>query len=81
MPALAVMPMSDITRLMARIEALEMRAAHQDKVIEDLNTVATEQWTQIDLLKRQIELLRDRVQELENSRNAAGLPEPPPPHY
>ena len=81
MAGLAAMPMSDVARLIARIEALEMRAAHQDQVIEDLNAVATEQWTQIDTLKRQIEQLRDRIQELENSRNPAGLPEPPPPHY
>lgn len=75
------MPMNDIARLIARIEALEMRAAHQDQVIEDLNAITTEQWTQIDVLKRQIEQLRDRIQELESNRDSARLPDPPPPHY
>jgi SlyX protein len=72
--------MNDSAALVARIEFLEIRLAHQDQVIEDLNKVATAQWTQIDVLKRQIEQLRDRVQELESNR-VPGLPEPPPPHY
>jgi len=73
--------MSDTALLAARIETLEIRVAHQDQVIEDLNKVATAQWAQIDTLKRQIDQLRDRVQELEGSRASGNLPEPPPPHY
>jgi SlyX protein len=71
--------MSEVAALLARIEALETRLAHQDRVVEDLNKVSTDQWTQIDTLKRQIERLQDRVQELESNR--PNLPEPPPPHY
>jgi SlyX protein len=73
--------MNDIAALVARIDSLEIRLAHQDQVIEDLNKVTTAQWAQIDMLKRQIEQLRDRVQELESNRAPSGLPEPPPPHY
>lgn len=72
--------MSEVAALIARIEALEIRLAHQDRVIDDLNKISTEQWTQIDTLKRQIERLRDQLQELESNR-PSGLPEPPPPHY
>lgn len=79
--ALAETSMSDIAALTARIDALEMRAAHQDQVIEDLNTTATGQWAQIDALKREIEQLRDRLQDLESNRIPASLNEPPPPHY
>jgi SlyX protein len=73
--------MSEVAALMARIEALEIRLAHQDHVIEDLNKVTTAQWAEIDGLKRQGERLCDRVQELESNRGPSGLPEPPPPHY
>lgn len=71
--------MSDVAELLARIEALEIRLAHQDRIIEDLNKIGTEQWTQIDALRRQIDQLRDRIQEVESNR--PNLPEPPPPHY
>ncbi len=72
--------MSEIAALVARIEALEMRLAHQDHVIEDLNTITTAQWKDIDVLKRIVDQLRDRVQEVESNR-PSGQPEPPPPHY
>jgi SlyX protein len=72
--------MSDAASLIARIEALEIRLAHQERVIDDLNKISTDQWTQIDTLRRQIERLRDQMQELESNR-PPGLPEPPPPHY
>jgi SlyX protein len=72
--------MSDTETLAARVETLEIRAAHQDRAIEDLNKVVTEQWAQIETLKRRLNQLLDRVQEIE-SNPAAQLPEPPPPHY
>lgn len=72
--------MSDNAALLARIEALEIRLAHQDQVIEDLNTITTAQWKEIDTLKRLADQLRDRVQEVESNR-PTGQPEPPPPHY
>jgi len=39
----------------SRIVALEVRVAHQDRVIEDLNALVTEQWKQIDALAKQVE--------------------------
>jgi SlyX protein len=71
--------MSEVAALITRIEALEIRLAHQEQVIEDLNRVTTDQWAQIDTLKRQIDQLGDRVQDVESNRPS--LPEPPPPHY
>jgi SlyX protein len=65
----------------ARIDALEMRIAYQDKTIEDLNEAIVAQWKQIDFLTRQIASLTDRVQEAETRAASAGRPEPPPPHY
>ena len=69
--------MSDLE---ARIDALEMRIAHQDRTIEDLNQTVIAQWKQIDALRRQLAEVLDRVQEVED--NAGGsAPDRPPPHY
>ena len=71
--------MNDIAALTARIEALESRIAHQDRVIDDLNVTVTAQWQEIDGLKRQIARLGDQMQDVQ-ARVPEG-PEPPPPHY
>ena len=71
--------MNDIAALAARIEALEDRIAHQDRVIDDLNVTVTAQWQEIDGLKRQIARLGDQMQDVQ-ARVPEG-PEPPPPHY
>jgi SlyX protein len=65
----------------ARIEALEIRAAYQEDVIETLNAAVTEQWQKIDALTRQIAMLNDRLQDAERRMPAAPSSEPPPPHY
>ncbi len=72
--------MTDPETVDSRIEALEVRVAYQDQVIEDLNQTVIAQWKQIDSLRRQFGDLVNRVQEVED--NAGGTaPEPPPPHY
>ena len=70
--------MSDLE---ARIEALEVRVAYQDQVIEDLNQTVIAQWKLIDSLRRQLNELLDRVQEVEDSAGGPSAPEAPPPHY
>ncbi|MFL5135258.1 MAG: SlyX family protein [Microvirga sp.] len=70
--------MSDLE---ARIEALEVRVAYQDQMIEDLNQTVIAQWKQIDSLKRQLNELLDRVQEVTDNAGGPSAPEPPPPHY
>jgi len=68
--------MSDIE---ARVEALEILTAHQERTIEELNEVISEQWKQLDALKRQLGRLDDQLREVE-----AGMPAAPiqrPPHY
>lgn len=67
--------------LQARIEALEVRVAYQDQVIEDLNQTVIDQWKQIDNLKRHFGDLVNRVQEVEDNAGGPSAPEPPPPHY
>ncbi|MGF9762826.1 SlyX family protein [Microvirga sp. 0TCS3.31] len=73
--------MTDPEAIIARIEALEVRVAYQDQVIEDLNQTVIAQWKQIDALKRQLNEVVDRVQEVEDSSGGPAAPEPPPPHY
>jgi len=71
--------MDEIDDLKSRIEALERASAHQDQVIEDLNATIAAQWRDIDLLKRRLQKLDDELRDVE-----AGLPPPPnqkPPHY
>ena len=71
--------MTDFETFSARIDGLEMRLAHQDRTIEDLNAAITAQWKQIDALTRQIAQLRKRLQEAE--ANAPGPANERPPHY
>jgi SlyX protein len=73
--------MTDHDAVQARIEALEVRVAYQDQVIEDLNQTVIAQWKQIDALRRQLNEVLDRVQEVEDSSTSSRAPEPPPPHY
>ncbi len=71
------MPEPDLS---ARVEALEVRIAHQDAVIDDLNATVTAQWGRIDALVRQVRALADQVKDAE-SRAATAVPALPPPHY
>lgn len=65
----------------ARIDALEEKIAYQDQVIDDLNTAITDQWREIDTLKRLVASLLDEVKEMELAARATTGREPPPPHY
>jgi SlyX protein len=66
--------------VIARIETLEVRIVHQERVIEELNTVGTNQWSRIESLTKQIERMADRLQRVEDS-SPSDAPDPPPPHY
>ena len=61
-----------------RLDALEMRVAHQDRMISELNEVITDQWNKLDVLERQLAHMREALQNIAPSREE---PEPPPPHY
>jgi len=65
----------------ARLEALEVRVAYQDRTIEDLNATVTAQWKQIDDLAKQVARMADRLRNVEENAPSSGEPEPPPPHY
>ena len=65
----------------SRLDALEIRIAHQDATIEELNAAVTEQWKLIDRLERRIAALNERVAEAEASAGSAPAANKPPPHY
>ncbi|KAF0132401.1 MAG: SlyX protein [Xanthobacteraceae bacterium] len=73
--------MTDTPDIVARLEALEVRAAFQDQTIEDLNATITAQWQELDRLKHLIARLEDHVREAEVAAGGPQMPEPPPPHY
>jgi SlyX protein len=60
-----------------RITELEIRLAHQDKVIVELNEVITAQWKKLESLERQIRRLDEEVQAMD----ASEVPNQKPPHY
>jgi SlyX protein len=61
-----------------RLDDLEMRLAHQDKTIADLNDVITSQWKAIDTLERKLRRLNE---ELEAVQATEAPPVQKPPHY
>jgi SlyX protein len=71
--------MSETNTLSERIDLLETRLAFQDETIETLNKTITEQWLKIGALTRQLEALRERLQEAE--ARVPGAANEPPPHY
>jgi SlyX protein len=68
----------DISDHSSRFDTMEVRIAHQDQTIAELNEVITAQWRKIDALERQVAKLTDEYQNMVAPRE---LPEPPPPHY
>ena len=71
----------DDAETMSRIDALEMRIAHQDRIIEELNAAVTGQWRTIDDLTTQIRRMADKMQQLDASTPSPAADEAPPPHY
>lgn len=65
----------------SRLDTLEVRLAHQDRIIEDLNQTITAQWKDIDRLKREVERLSDRMASAELALGPDPGDEPPPPHW
>jgi SlyX protein len=61
-----------------RVDELEMRLAHQERMIVELNDVITAQWKKIDMLERQLQRLGE---ELEAMEAVAAPGNQKPPHY
>ncbi|HCX66251.1 SlyX family protein [Parvibaculum sp.] len=73
--------MSEQEKLKQRIDELEIRVAHQDRTMEELNEMFAAQWHTIDDMARKISFLENRLQSLEQNADTPPSAEPPPPHY
>jgi SlyX protein len=70
-----------MTELSTRVDALEVRLAHQDVTIDELNATITAQWKVIDDLTERVTRLLQEVRAMGNAAGSPNAPEPPPPHY
>jgi len=65
-----------------RLMELEAKVAFQDETIEILNDEIKVHQQQMAKIKRQTELLAEKLKESQSSRPMmSNMPEPPPPHY
>lgn len=63
-----------------RFQVLEGKVLYQDRTIDELNSVVTQQQDQIDAILREIRRLHQIIASQEE-RTVEGGEEPPPPHY
>ena len=74
--------MSDsIETLARRIEELESQAAFQDELHESLNATVARQDREILEMKRQFNLLSERLKEIGDASPGAAQQDETPPHY
>ncbi len=62
----------------SRLDEIEMRLAHQEKTIAELNEVITAQWKKTEALERQLRRMDAEMQTLDSSDAPANQK---PPHY
>ena len=67
--------MNDVAK---RIDDLETRIAHQDKIIADLNEMITAQWRKIEALEFQLRRFGEELQSMDSAEAQANQR---PPHY
>ncbi|MBN9270640.1 MAG: SlyX family protein [Mesorhizobium sp.] len=63
-----------------RLTAIEIRAAEQEKTIEELSDQIAEQWKVIERMQRKLNALTDRFLALEEQA-APDVPVTKPPHW
>ncbi len=72
-----------MTDMLIRIEALEIKAAHQEQQIQDLSEMVSDQWKMIEKLGGQLSKANAKIESLEDISlgNVPGLADEKPPHY
>ncbi|WP_243372949.1 SlyX family protein [Geotalea sp. SG265] len=65
----------------SRLTDLEIHVMHQENTIQELNDVVMEQQRMIDLLRVEVQTLKEQLQALDPSLNRLPSEEEPPPHY
>jgi SlyX protein len=69
---------SDMANIEQRIDELEVRIAHQDNIIADLNDMITVQWKKIETMERQLRRLGEELEAMDSADAPANQK---PPHY
>ncbi len=67
-----------MTTIDTRIHDLEIRVAHQDQTIADLNDVITAQWKKLDAMERQLKRVSEELETMDQAEAPANQK---PPHY
>lgn len=62
-----------------RLDEMEIRIAHQDKTIAELNDVVTAQWKKLEMMERQLRRLGEEIEAMETGEGPAANQKPP--HY
>jgi SlyX protein len=62
-----------------RVDELEIRIAHQDKAIADLNDVITAQWKKLEMMERHLRRLGEELEAMDSLDAPAAHQKPP--HY
>lgn len=70
-----------MNQLETRIENLEAKVAFQDETIDVLNDEIKAHQQQLAKMRRQMELLGEKLREVQSNSGGAQELEPPPPHY
>jgi SlyX protein len=70
-----------ITALEARITELETKIAYQDETIDILNDELKQHQVAMAKISRQIELVGEKIKEMQPSSVVSQELESPPPHY
>ncbi|GAP77033.1 MULTISPECIES: SlyX family protein [Pseudoalteromonas] len=70
-----------MNQLETRIENLEAKVAFQDETIDVLNDEIKAHQQQLAKMRRQMELLGEKLREVQSNSGGTQELEPPPPHY
>ena len=65
--------------LETRLNDLEIRMAHQDQTISELNDVITAQWKQLEAMERQLRRFGEELEALDAMEGPPANQQPP--HY
>ncbi len=64
-----------------RFSDIEQAITHQDQQIQDLSDMVSEQWQEIDGLKKRLSHAAARLKSLENPDEDSNITDEKPPHY
>ena len=64
-----------------RVERLEIKLSYQDDTVQALSDIVARQDRDIEFLKREITMLKEKLQDIHVSVVKPEADETPPPHY